>query len=335
MSSRMCGWLSLPYYYFGMRGLANHHLSCCVNTLLQTLSATWEIADLLEKWEPAGRSAEGGNVPLQLKRVLAAMRSDSLQPAPHRDFLQCLHRNNIRLNRQHDADEVFLFILNFIQTQMDDGALALEIHNLHRISVENVLQCLQCSSLQTRTSYLLSLPLHIEDHHRSLEDCLTSFFELQELTEANCCFCAQCGRKTPSKQGVRLLSLPRVLCVHLKRFRNTRGELRKLDCQLAFPETFDFSEVAGFALASGFTQGVCRYTLYAVVVHSGYTSCGHYTAFVRQRGSGRWYYADDSHVRQASWKDVQTTYGGKHRDTAYMLMYRRAPEQVEHPEASC
>lgn len=36
------------------------------------------------------------SVPLQLKNVLAAMRSDSPQHVPHRDFLHCLDRNCVR-----------------------------------------------------------------------------------------------------------------------------------------------------------------------------------------------------------------------------------------------
>ncbi|CAN9508406.1 unnamed protein product [Ophioblennius macclurei] len=309
---------------FGMRGLSNHHLSCCVNTLLQTLAATWEMADLLEKWDTAGWGSDGANnVPLQLKRVLAAMRGDSLQSVQHRDFLRCLHANNIRLNVQHDADEVFLFILDFIQRQMDDGKLAQDIQNLYRISVENVLRCSECSNVQTRTSYLLSLPLHIRDDHESLDDCIASFFQHQELKGRNCCVCMRCEKKTPSTQGIRLLSLPPVLCVQLKRFRNVHGDLRKLYGELTFPEFLDLWEVARDVLPAHFTQDECRYVLYAVVVHSGMTSCGHYTAFVRHPGDSSWYYADDSSVLNASWEDVQTTYGGRNSLTAYMLMYRR------------
>lgn len=47
-----------------------------------------------------------------------------------------------------------------------------------------------------------------------------------------------------------------------------------------------------------FLQNDCKYTLYAVVVHSGYAKFGHYTAYVRHRMNQRWYYADDSHVKQ-------------------------------------
>lgn len=335
MSSLMYRLFSTRGCHHGMRGLSNYHLSCCVNTLLQTFSATWEIADLLEKWETAGGRADDRNVPLQLRKVLASMRGDVSQPASHRDFLHCLDRNCIRLNIQHDADEVFLSILNFIQQQMDDNSLALEIQNLYRISVETQLHCLDCNSIQARTSYLLSLPLHIQENHNSLEGCMTSFFEPQELRDINCCFCVQCEVKKPSKRVVKLLSLPRILCINLKRFRNTRGFTRKLDCRVTFPEIFDVTEILRDAFSTDFAQNDCKYTLYAVVVHSGYAACGHYTAYVRSSVNNHWYYADDSRVQQASWEEVQGTYGGRSGDTAYMLMYRRGSEAArQQPELS-
>lgn len=52
-----------------------------------------------------------------------------------------------------------------------------------------------------------------------------------------------------SRQGVRLLSLPHILCLNLKRFRRSRLGTRKLDCEVAFPESFDFSQVAREAFA--------------------------------------------------------------------------------------
>lgn len=96
------------------------------------------------------------------------------------------------VNTQHDADEVFVAIMNLIQQQMEDASLvglssfllivwmfscshclcfllkAHEIQNLYRICVETHVQCLECSSVQSRGSYLLSLPLHIQEDHNSL-----------------------------------------------------------------------------------------------------------------------------------------------------------------------
>ncbi|XP_034529981.1 ubl carboxyl-terminal hydrolase 18 isoform X2 [Notolabrus celidotus] len=312
--------------FLTMKGLRNHHLSCCVNTLLQTFSATRELTDILDKWKPSGRTADKHSLPLQLKTVLSAMRSDDPHSVSHHGFLYCLDRNYIRLNVQHDADEVFLSILNLMQQQIGDTALALEIQELYKISVQTQLECLECSFNQTQTSFMLSLPLHIKEDDNSLESCMTSFFEHQELKGRNCCYCKQCGSKTPSKQGVKLLSLPPILRVHLKRFRNNSGYARKIDCKVTFPETFDFTEIVKEAFSSDFTQNDCTYTLYAVLVHSGGAMYGHYTAFVRHRANQRWHYANDSHVQQASWEEVMATYGGYNRSTAYMLMYRRGSE---------
>ncbi|KAM3858962.1 ubl carboxyl-terminal hydrolase 18 [Diretmus argenteus] len=295
-----------------MRGLLNYGLSCCVNSLLQAFSATWELTDLLKKWEPRGDGGGSRDVPLQLKRALLAMQSDQPRPDPHRNFLHCLDRNCIRLHIQHDADEVFLSILNLMQQQMDDKALALDIQSLYKISVEMHLQCLECNSTQSRSSYLLNLPLHISEGHNSLEDCMRSFFELQELRGSDCCFCARCEKRTPSKQGAILLSLPRILCVHLKRFRSSRDFTRKLYCTVTFPETFDLSEsLKEEAFSKDFVKRDCRYVLYAVIVHWGDAVFGHYTAYVRHNSS--WYHANDSHVRQATWEEVQRTYGGHGR----------------------
>ncbi|XP_041636969.1 ubl carboxyl-terminal hydrolase 18 isoform X2 [Cheilinus undulatus] len=315
---------------FSMRGLSNHHLSCCVNAMLQTLCATWELTDLLDRWESSGARAPGHNVPLQLKRVLSSMRSSTPQPVYHQNFLHCLEHNCIQMNVQHDADELFLSVLNLIQQQMDDKALALEIQNLYKVSVEMHLQCLECTSDKTQISFLLSLPLHIRDEYNTLEDCMASYFEHQELRGRNCCYCRQCGTKTPSKQGVKLLSLPSILRIQLKRFRNNASATQKLNCKVTFPETFDFSEIVNDAFSSEFAQRDCRYTLFAVVVHSGHAKEGHYTAFVRHIVNQCWYYTDDSHVKQTSWEEVKTAYGGGYRHTAYMLMYRRVSEAGGH-----
>ncbi|XP_024913662.1 LOW QUALITY PROTEIN: ubl carboxyl-terminal hydrolase 18 [Cynoglossus semilaevis] len=320
--------LRMESHHCEMRGLSNYHLSCCVNTLLQTLSATWEVADVLERWNSEGVNASNRNVPLQLKKVLVAMSSGGPQNEVHRDFLRCLDRNCVRLSVQHDSNEVFLSILNFTKQQMDDEALALEIQNLYKISIETQLRCLNCDSVQTAVDYLLNLHLHVKEDHNSLESCISTFLEEHELRGINCCFCAECGAKTPSKQCVKFLALPRILCVHLKRFRSGQRYTRKLDCTVTFPESFDFSEIAREGFSKEFTQTKCKYTLYAVVVHSGSAMCGHYTAYVRHKVNQQWYYADDSHVQQASWEDVQGTNGSAaYSNTAYMLMYRRAEEE--------
>ncbi|XP_030197987.1 ubl carboxyl-terminal hydrolase 18 isoform X4 [Gadus morhua] len=315
------------------RGLENYGLTCCVNALLQSFIATPELKFLLNRWDSSSvREDALNNVPVHLKGVLGAIRDPSCR-APHKDFLRCLDRQHIQLNVQHDADEVFLAVLNFIHQQMDDKALALEIQSLYRLSVELHHQCVECSSNQSLPgpSYLLSLPLHIRHQNNTLKDCLASFFELQELSGIDNCFCDQCKTRTPFKHGHRILSLPTILCVQLQRFcYSDSGWMYKLNCSVEFQESLDFQDICSQDVFSKDFQKneSTKYSLFAVIVHSGFAMFGHYTAFVRSTTGSSWFYADDNHVGPVSWEAVRDTYGGDSR-TAYMLLYRREPTQTQ------
>ncbi|KAL0962870.1 hypothetical protein UPYG_G00346580 [Umbra pygmaea] len=311
-----------------MRGLMNYRLSCCVNALLQSFSATQELVDLLNTWNPDHKDKE--SVPLELRETLLTMQSDqSHSVPPHQDFLHCLNRNAIRFYVQQDADEVFLSILNFIQQQMSNNTVAQKIQCLYKVNVETYLQCIECKHTNTGTSFVLSLPLNIKESNNTLEDCLRFFFRLQELKDMDKCFCQRCGEKRPSKQGFKLISLPPVLCFHLKRFRNYHGYTRKLNCKVTFPETLNISDIlTAEALSQSYAHdNDSQYSLYAVIVHIGEALFGHYTAYIRHHNDKSWYYADDSYVKQVTWEEVQTTYGGQRGGTAYMLLYRRTAKE--------
>ncbi|XP_066580742.1 ubl carboxyl-terminal hydrolase 18 isoform X2 [Amia ocellicauda] len=242
----------------GLMGLSNYGLSCCVNSLLQSFSATQEFTELLNRWQMSDTDIpEDCNTPLQLQRLLRKMQSDKSHTAHHEDFLRCLDRNHIQLYVQHDVDEVFLSILNLIQQQISDKELAQEIKQLYKITVEQNLQCQTCFYLTKDTSYFLSLPLPISDCSNTVENCIHCFFELQDIT-GNFCLCERCGERKPTKQGFKLVSLPNVLCLHLKRsgYSLRSGYTKKLNCEVKFPEVLDFQTILRRDQISESTQEV-------------------------------------------------------------------------------
>ncbi|XP_026065224.1 ubl carboxyl-terminal hydrolase 18-like isoform X1 [Carassius auratus] len=326
-------WSKMAYYLlytrpvpmdYDVRGLLNYKLSCCVNALLQSFSATTELLDILNKWHPSDRT-DKSNVPLQLKNILEAMRGKSY-PAPYKDFLNCLYRQAIQRWTEQDADEIFHIILSLSQKQIADAVLAQEISSLFEIKVETQVGCLNCKFIQRMPNSLFSLPLAICERENSLENCINSFFQLQKLVDSEKVYCDKCEKRQPSTYESKLVSLPPILCVHLKRFRNDDGLPRKLYNKVAFPETFSTG-----IFSAGKSEADClssdeHYSLYAVVVHKGTTVSGHYTAFIRPNQEKMWYYADDSCVRPSTWADVQGTYGGyrqRYGETAYLLLYRK------------
>ncbi|KAJ8381961.1 hypothetical protein SKAU_G00027390 [Synaphobranchus kaupii] len=318
----------------GLRGLPNYGLSCCVNALLQSFSATQELLALLNRWieNDSGALEKARNVPQQLQKALQAMQSDRFLPNPHQSFLYCLDRNHIPMSVQHDADEVFISILNLIQEQMSDTELAQQIKCLYMVKLEEHLQCNECTYIQSGDTYMLSLPLPLSQGSNTLEDCFRAFFELQELDNEERCFCDRCGEKTPSKQGLKLIYLPSVVCVHLKRFHYDHGRTEKMHCEVSFPQALDFNTILKpeqVSQSSKQSRSEWQYKLYAVIVHCGTAMFGHYTAYIKPDGD-IWYHANDSRVSQMTWADVEGTFGGsKGGDTAYMLLYRRTKEETE------
>ncbi|TSZ83226.1 Ubl carboxyl-terminal hydrolase 18 [Bagarius yarrelli] len=248
------------------------------------------------RWQPS-ETSDRNSVPLELRKVLEAMK-DKSQTSPHRNFLKCLHEYNICRYTEHDADEVFHTILGLIQEQTDQQTAA-EIRNLYKINLEVCTECLHCQNVHRVPNIFLSLPLHLH------EDTNTLYY--------------------------KLLSLPSILCINLKRFRNIHGFTRKLNSKVSFLETINVAEM----LPEEHPRTTeSRYRLYAVVVHAGMATMGHYTAYIYSTDD-KWYYIDDSHMHQVSWQEVQSTYEGRGRfsETAYMLLYRTLSSETAQKSA--
>ncbi|MBN3320880.1 UBP18 hydrolase, partial [Atractosteus spatula] len=332
----------------GLMGLLNYRLSCCVNSVLQSFFATEEFTEKLDRWNgPSTAAEEKCNTPLQLQRVLRVMQKDRSQTQAHTDFLYCLHLNHIRFCVQHDADEVFLLILNLIQQQMSDTNLAQEIRDLYKTEVRQHLKCLSCNSMHDvpNKSYFVSFPLPVYENCQTVENCFQFFFRPQKLTDRNKCYCNYCGEKTTTEQAsssslvFKLISLPKVLVIHLKRFQCS-GSTQKLNCKVSFREILDFQKIlhedqhelnkgnySVLLTCACFPQYM--YELFAVIVHSGTAVFGHYTAYIKSPGEQTWYHADDSFISTASWADVQSTYGSSSGSkSAYMLLYRKIEEET-------
>ncbi|XP_015208501.1 ubl carboxyl-terminal hydrolase 18 [Lepisosteus oculatus] len=315
----------------GLMGLLNYRLSCCVNSVLQSFFATEEFTEKLDRWNgPSTAAEEKCNTPLQLQRVLRVMQKDRSQTQAHRDFLYCLHLNHIRFYVQHDADEVFLLILNLIQQQMSDTNLAQEIRDLYKTEVRQHLKCLSCNSMHDvpNNSYFVSFPLSVYENCQMVENCFQFFFRPQKLTDRNKCYCNYCGEKKTTEQVFKLTSLPKVLVIHLKRFQCS-GSTRKLNCKVSFPEILDFQKILHEDQHELNKGQMYIYELFAVIVHSGTAMFGHYTAYIKSPGEQTWYHADDSSISTASWADVKSTYGSSSGSrSAYMLLYRKIEEET-------
>ncbi|XP_063542442.1 ubiquitin carboxyl-terminal hydrolase 20 [Cydia strobilella] len=150
----------------------------------------------------------------------------------------------------------------------------------------------------------------------SLQDCLAAFFSADELKGDNMYSCSRCNKL---RNGVKLsgvVRLPEVLCVHLKRFRHELMFSAKVAARVSFPlhdlnmQPYTHKDC---------TSKITRYSLCAVICHTGTAGGGHYTCVARNpRG---WFTFDDQAVAPLATPALDHT-------EAYVLFYRKVNPQM-------
>ncbi|CAB1433705.1 unnamed protein product [Pleuronectes platessa] len=120
---------------------------------------------------------------------------------------------------------------------------------------------------------------------------LEEFVKLELLEGDNAYKCAECNKMVTAAKGFSIHRNPNVLTLLLKRFANNRGRKIKE------------------------TQGEAQlYSLYAVIVHSGYSSrAGHYFCYIKS-SEGDWHKINDASVFVS---DITTVLNQQ----AYVLFY--------------
>lgn len=145
------------------------------------------------------------------------------------------------------------------------------------------ISCLSCCNYTIKADPFLDLSLVIpEDRDQvALEDCI-DLFSLSEEIECTASdsppspsspasrTCQTCGSDQGFSRSIKLGELPRVLCIHLKRFRWRRNGKQKVNTPVRFPlQDLDMSRWLD-DLGGNSGQGLQRlYELYTVVIHQG------------------------------------------------------------------
>ncbi|XP_033282878.1 ubiquitin carboxyl-terminal hydrolase 20 isoform X2 [Orcinus orca] len=152
----------------------------------------------------------------------------------------------------------------------------------------------------------------------TLEDCLAAFFAADELKGDNMYSCERCKKLRNGVKYCKVLRLPEILCIHLKRFRHEVMYSFKISSHVSFPlEGLDLRPF----LAKECTSQITTYDLLSVICHHGTAGSGHYIAYCQNVINGQWYEFDDQYVTEAHETVVQNA-------EAYVLFYRKSSEEA-------
>lgn len=140
----------------------------------------------------------------------------------------------------------------------------------------------------------------------SIYDCFSSFSEPEILDKQNEWYCPKCRKHVQASKVLEVYKVPRILIIHLKRFRTQGFTREKLVTPVNYPvENLDISQ---YVISD---QKPGPYELFAVSNHFGALAGGHYTASVKQDSS--WFYCNDAEISET--KDLSDT-------SSYVLFYR-------------
>ncbi|XP_070409745.1 ubiquitin carboxyl-terminal hydrolase 43a isoform X1 [Nothobranchius furzeri] len=183
---------------------------------------------------------------------------------------------------------------------------------------------------------------HLQQHSCTLDECFQLYTKEEQLAPDDAWKCPHCKQLQQGMVKMSLWTLPDILILHLKRFRQVGERRNKLSTLVRFPLTaldmaphvvkrsqsmknlHQGSSLLSRKQPSGPNHQPAAlilphdylYDLYAVCNHHGGMHGGHYTAYCRNSVDGQWYSYDDSSVDLVPEEEVCTK-------GAYILFYQR------------
>ena len=299
--------------------------------------------------------------------IANASRTGVVSPAK---FLEVLRKENemFRTSMHQDAHEFLNLLLNEVVANVEANSKKLEggkgmngfamdgglhnaltdsmrnttgtrtpsntgwVHELFEGTLTSETKCLTCENVSQRDEAFLDLSVDL-DQHSSVTSCLRKFSEEEMLCERNKFHCDKCGGLQEAEKRMKIKRLPRILALHLKRFKYTEDlqRLQKLFHRVVYPYHLRLCNTTDDA-----EDPDRLYELYAVVVHiGGGPYHGHYVSIVKTQDRG-WLLFDDEMVEPVDKSYVRNFFGDRPGlACAYVLFYQETTaEAVKREQAA-
>ncbi|KAI8067681.1 uncharacterized protein B0P05DRAFT_552533 [Gilbertella persicaria] len=320
-------------------GLVNGQNTCFLNSVLACLTYTPPLAQHLLKQEHGPVCHIEGFCALcsMEKHAVRCLKDDksyakgaAILPRYFTSNLRAISKT-LRLGRQEDAHELYMFLLSAFQKASIQGLGKLPpkveetalIYQIFGGKLRSQVKCYSCKATSNNYEACLDLSVDLGNKANSIESALDNFTKIDVIGNddpSNRYKCDACKQMVKAGKQMTIDELPMMLTIHLKRFAFDlqRGYMRKINTDVQFPQALNMAPY----VSQEKKVKEANYRLYAVLVHFGHgCDSGHYIAYVKAP-NGQWYLMDDEDVTPVSIKQVLS-------QKAYMLFYQQeSPIQV-------
>jgi ubiquitin carboxyl-terminal hydrolase 35/38 len=209
--------------------------------------------------------------------------------------------------------------------------------------LQTTYECLNCKSVSLHKECFTDLHLAVPEQKNTKNNSETTanYLTPATLQGENKYHCDHCGSLQDALKTMKIFEGPKYLTTTLMRFHYDRTQNRKSKV---------FTDIQ-YALDLNLPVHVNDepmdqlYSLYAIVVHSGYSSDGgHYYTYAREpmtsaeadletyNKTSSWYVFNDSNVSLSSFESFKSVFKRFPRDTAYVLFYQKISQNSENME---
>lgn len=206
-----------------------------------------------------------------------------------------------------------------------------------------VLLCEECGTKRVQAEPFMNISLTLSEEVERLEKesntggdgaklsvqtCLDHYVLPERLADP--VECPSCAKRTSTKTQHTFSKLPKILCLHLKRFDAARN--KKIEEFVSFPARglnmgpmlSHWSEVPSLVSAKkektdANAEPRILYDLFGTVNHLGNMQSGHYVSNVKVKD--QWYHCNDQHISRA--RDGNGEEAVLNSEGAYILFYVR------------
>ncbi|XP_033210008.1 ubiquitin carboxyl-terminal hydrolase 8-like isoform X3 [Belonocnema kinseyi] len=330
----------------GITGLKNLGNSCYMNSIIQCLSNTGNLAkyfndnSYVEDLNNSNENGTQGQVAEEVAHVIKALWRGQYKSISPRDLKVVIGQYRLQFEsyEQQDSHEFLTFLLEWMHNDLKtkdkitvsdlltpaekewikamNGQKSI-ISRLFFGQLRSTITCSTCGKNSTTYETFNSLTMSLPPSTKcTLDDCIRKYVSGQRVFGWKCPHCKTEREATKKFDFIRLAP---IVVIHLNRFGESDGWLEKRNTQVDFPLT-DFN-LRPYVVNDSNTNvnsnnAGYNYSLYAMSNHYGTMEGGHYTAYCKSAPQNKWYKYDDHTVAEVSSNQVKSQ-----NASAYLLFY--------------
>lgn len=197
-------------------------------------------------------------------------------------------------SKQHDVHELFIHLADLIHKEGTSDKCNCLMHGTFFGINSITFICQSCNYTFHREEEYFDLSLQI---NVNVSSSVKKFFDGEIVGDIKC---EQCGTNSSFERKYEIKRLPKLLCLHIKRFEFKNNRITKI---------MDLIENDSTILL-----GDKHFYLYGFIVHEGDINNGHYKSYIRIKNKFRCF--DDENIKKATSKDIQ-------KNASYLMFYRQ------------